>query len=434
MKRKILLIFILGFSLFAKSQSDISIYTFDTNKVINYSDAFDIYIDGCLDNNGFCKKKASMTYFSFIDWKKLQETIEDIHVTNVTLFPTKEILMNQVSSVRVAFIDTVDIKQLGISFPKVNVIYIVSVPVFEFGDDANLPYLEKLQVMFCGATITPKFAQNSNLKSISIDGFGKASKNLLESIWSFKKLESLYLSQKIDCFVPAIFGSAHCIKSVGFHVGKNICNTNFFDVISTFDNLEFLSISSDGTVKNFNLMKFNKQLDTLYLTNCIKELPTSVYALVDLKCLSIADNDFKKIDFDFSKFTLLKTLNLSSNKLENIESDLKKLTSLETLKLSKNKFKQIPIGVYELDQLKYLDVSNNKIIEITDDIEKMKSLEVLDISNNKIECISPKIKNLTKLKKIKIARSEYPKMKEKYSYLLPLCEFEPLRAWNIHYL
>lgn len=272
MKGKYLLMLLIFSLSNVSSQNVLHVFAFDTNKVINYCNVSEFSIDGCIDGVSFCKKRASISYFSFVDWQKLQATVTDIYVSNMTTFPTSDVCFQFANNIGVAFVDTVDVKQFCSSFPNASRVFFSFLPLIELDDNVSLSKLEELNVIDVGRiTISSSFAVCSNLKKLFISSNVGIDERLLESIWAFKNLEELVLFDEIDCNVPQKFNSSVSIKKGYFSVSKDICKTNFFDQLFTFDNLKDLTIGSNGVIKNLNSVKFNQGIDTLKLVDCIKE-------------------------------------------------------------------------------------------------------------------------------------------------------------------
>lgn len=122
--------------------------------------------------------------------------------------------------------------------------------------------------------------------------------------------------------------------------------------LSDFTNLMDLCLHEVGFAQNCDFSKFAK-LETLALHICgLIEVPETIFALVNLRKLS-----------------------LYGNKLQEIPDEMRKMQKLAILDLSDNQFEEIPSCLIHFQMLRDLDLSINPLAGFTkmghDDMEKL---------------------------------------------------------------
>lgn len=106
--------------------------------------------------------------------------------------------------------------------------------------------------------------------------------------------------------------------------------------------------------------------------------------LVNLRQLSLADNQLSELPEEIGNLSLLETLDVSSNFLNRLPDAVSKLNSLKVLRAGTNKLQPLPDGMKDMQQLSELDMSNNNLRFIPPAWSGtlMDRLSKLDVSNN----------------------------------------------------
>jgi len=118
----------------------------------------------------------------------------------------------------------------------------------------------------------------------------------------------------------------------------------------------------------------------LDLMKDLKEIPDSVFELVNLKTLNLSCNRLTEIPIEINKLVNLNMLNLSCNKLMEI-SNISGLVNLETLYLGHNELTTVP-DISGLANLKTLCLDCNELTSIPRELCDMKNLEYVELSYN----------------------------------------------------
>jgi Leucine-rich repeat (LRR) protein len=140
-----------------------------------------------------------------------------------------------------------------------------------------------------------------------------------------------------------------------------------------------------------------KNLKELQLyANEIEKLPTSFSKLISLEVLDLSANSFTIFPNIFDLVNL-KVLSLQDNEISVIPKEIQKLTNLKTIELNENEIQIIPKEFFELKNLKKIDLSKNIIEVIPDEISKLVKLEELDLPNNQIKVLPASFGQLKKL-------------------------------------
>jgi len=102
----------------------------------------------------------------------------------------------------------------------------------------------------------------------------------------------------------------------------------------------------------------------------LKELPESLFRLVNLQVLNLSDNKLKTLPPQIANLQNLQVLVLTGNKINLLPEEMKELDHLRRLYLGQNRLMEMPVWVGGLSQLRYLDLSNNYVTLY--DIERAK--------------------------------------------------------------
>ena len=132
----------------------------------------------------------------------------------------------------------------------------------------------------------------------------------------------------------------------------------------------------------------------------LKELPTDIKHLKNLRDLYLEYNHLKEFPPEITQLTKLREINISENEFASIPASIGKLDQLEELKLSGNRLTTLPPEIGNLSKLQYIGLSNNKITTLPQEFAKLQNLEYLGFSNNELTKLPSEIYQLPRLKKI----------------------------------
>jgi Leucine-rich repeat (LRR) protein len=160
--------------------------------------------------------------------------------------------------------------------------------------------------------------------------------------------------------------------------------------------LETLKIHKNPIKKFPNVSRNIKNLN-LFI-NYLKEIPKSIFELLDLEVFSFGMTDIKKIP-DFSEFIKIKWLTLACNNIKQIPDSICDCKNLEGLILSKNSISKIPNRINDLKNLHTLSLYKNCIRSIPESFYSL-NLKKLSISCNPIDNKKEKIAKLKKVENL----------------------------------
>ena len=89
--------------------------------------------------------------------------------------------------------------------------------------------------------------------------------------------------------------------------------------------------------------------------------PDSLCNFINLRELSLYDNQIKEIPDSFSNLVNLQHLSLSNNQIKKIPYSFSNLVNLQKLWLGNNQIKEIPISIINLRRLSIFKIDNNPI-------------------------------------------------------------------------
>ena len=122
---------------------------------------------------------------------------------------------------------------------------------------------------------------------------------------------------------------------------KNIIAEKYIDI----------DIDIDEIKEQYNIVNFKysckKIIDLLYLNKTLN-LNRTVKDLINLKGLSLHNNQLQKIPKEIGSLINLNALYLFNNKLQKIPKEIGSLIDLQTLDLTNNQLQEIPEELYNL--------------------------------------------------------------------------------------
>lgn len=155
------------------------------------------------------------------------------------------------------------------------------------------------------------------------------------------------------------------------------------DSIGDFTNLKEIRIT--GTYMDLLPANFKNliNLDCLILAdNKFKRIPDSIGQLASLTELDFRFNPLGCIGTEISVLTNLKSLNLMGTELKSFTKEVGCFPSLEGLFLDKNKIEIFPDNIINFPSLTQLTLYQNNLTYLPPELSQHKKLKLLDISNN----------------------------------------------------
>ena len=163
-------------------------------------------------------------------------------------------------------------------------------------------------------------------------------------------------------------------------------------IIRQLKDLKYLSLKQN-LIKIIEKSSFqNPNLKNLCLKyNHIEYIGNISKDLSSIGSLDLSMNKIKEIPCDFINLIHLHELNLADNRIEKLPEDFFLLKNLQNLNLSRNEIINLPTKITELNKLNILDLSFNKLISLSNNFNKFLFLQYLNLSNNR------KLKNIDKI-------------------------------------
>jgi len=232
-------------------------------------------------------------------------------------------------------------------------------------------------------------------------------KEIPDAIKDFQSLEELNIKgNRLESFNDGILELKNLKKLI---ISSN--GISQLPDLSSLSNLEYLDCKSNCLLEIpesiFSLLKL-KTLDFGYNHN-IKSISDKIHQLQDLESLNLEVNDIEFLPPKFSQLKNLLLLDVSGNSLKNHLDIIAKLPKLTRLNISENRCEEeqisIPNSIKNLKLLTYLDMSDCNLKNIPACIGELKNLEYLNLEKNEIETIDPAVGNLTNLITLNLANN-----------------------------
>ena len=145
---------------------------------------------------------------------------------------------------------------------------------------------------------------------------------------------------------------------------------------------------------------------TTKLQECLHEIPSEVFELVDLEHLNLSHNQIIEVSNSIAKLKKLKELNLSGNEIINIFDAISQMTNLSNLDLSHNQITHISDHLTQLTTITVLDLSHNQISAVSKEIFKLKNLEALHLGFNQLRYFPSEINSQDRLHWLNLESNE----------------------------
>ena len=154
-------------------------------------------------------------------------------------------------------------------------------------------------------------------------------------------------------------------------------------------------------------------LKTLSLNNNeLNFLPNSLQKLKNLQCIDVSGNNLYNLPDWIGSLNNLKEIILSDNLLTSLPKSLISLKFLKLLHINNNAFNDLPEWFGELQQLENLDISENKITIWPDSMGKLKNLKFMVLTGNDLKKLPEWIGNVKKLRKLILTRNNLNNLPE----------------------
>mgnify|MGYP001105370958 CR=1 FL=1 len=136
--------------------------------------------------------------------------------------------------------------------------------------------------------------------------------------------------------------------------GQEITSVEVFNGRGEFNDFQKILDLSYQNLKKVPISALDPEIETLILdNNNIKELPSWIGQLKNLKVLSIKNNSFQKLDFGINNCENLEQLYLSGNKNLSDISSINTTMKLEIIDVVDTKINELPSWVQMMDNLFY---------------------------------------------------------------------------------
>jgi internalin A len=170
-----------------------------------------------------------------------------------------------------------------------------------------------------------------------------------------------------------------------------------------------LDLSQLGLTEVPDILTTLEDLKTLDLGgNFVSEVPDahSLWNLIKLKNLVLANNQFAEIPDVIAKLAGLESLDLGYNQLTSFPDVMSQIERLMFLDLSGNQIPSIPDALAQLTRLIRLDLGGNLIKIIPDSLGDLPHLGSLDLSENQIATIPNSIGQLHELTSLFLGKNQ----------------------------
>ena len=180
-------------------------------------------------------------------------------------------------------------------------------------------------------TLPPSLGQLTQLSSLDLSS--NKLTTLPSSLGQLKQLTKLHLSSNHLTELPESLGELAQLEDLDLQVNK----INSFPVsLQKLKRLKSLLINGNGMTSLPDYLKDLNNLEGLYLDNPIKEIPSWIQELTQLKTLAVANSELAIIPEWLGNISKLETLYLGGNNLIDLPPSLTQLEHLEQLDLSSN--------------------------------------------------------------------------------------------------
>jgi Leucine-rich repeat (LRR) protein len=120
-------------------------------------------------------------------------------------------------------------------------------------------------------------------------------------------------------------------------------------------------------------------------------IPADIFAMPNLKVLSLADNQIRQVPPDIAVLSALTQLRLSGNMITKLPAEIGLLTNLQTLWIQNNKLTQLPTEIETLTSLTALSMSGNMLQTLPMQLLNLTGLKELHTESAMLKSPPPSI-------------------------------------------
>ncbi|CAL8100696.1 unnamed protein product [Calicophoron daubneyi] len=158
----------------------------------------------------------------------------------------------------------------------------------------------------------------------------------------------------------------------------------------------------DEVLRNFRTLE-ECRLDA----NQIKELPKNFFRLERIRCLTLSDNDIKRIPPGLGSFSKLVELDLSRNDISELPSSIRFCESLQIIDISTNPLQSLPAGFCQLRKLRILCMNDISLTELPGDFGSLQMLEKCELRDNCLKSLPDSFAELVNLEFLDLGANEF---------------------------
>ncbi|XP_063407086.1 protein scribble homolog isoform X10 [Mytilus trossulus] len=162
-----------------------------------------------------------------------------------------------------------------------------------------------------------------------------------------------------------------------------------------------------------DILRYTRCLEELLLdANQLKDLPKGFYRLVQLRKLSLSDNEIGRIAPEISNLINLMELDISRNDIGDIPENIKFCKNLQDFDVSSNPLTKLPPGFTQLRNLTRLGLNDVSLDRLPQDIGSLSNLVSLELRENMIKNLPQSISFLSKLEILDLGSNEIDELPE----------------------
>jgi leucine-rich repeat protein SHOC2 len=165
----------------------------------------------------------------------------------------------------------------------------------------------------------------------------------------------------------------------------------------------------------------------------LRELPDSVFLLVNLKYLDLSRTHLQELPTRIGELKQLRYLVLSHNKLKKLPPQISNLHLLQSLYLDHNPELDVAEAIHylnELPNLHMLSLAGDHISTIPSEISGLKVLESLELSENEFSMLPETMIKMKKLKVLYVNNDPYFNLKDNFRVLSKINSLNELHIEN----
>ncbi|PAA93464.1 hypothetical protein BOX15_Mlig002137g3 [Macrostomum lignano] len=157
-------------------------------------------------------------------------------------------------------------------------------------------------------------------------------------------------------------------------------------------------------------------------SNQIKELPKKIFAITQLKRLTLSDNSLTRIPPNIGNLTALLELDVSRNEITDFPENIKFCSDLRMLDMSSNPIQGLPPGLCQLKNLTQLNLNDITLGELPPDFGNLNALRRLELRDNLLKSLPPSFGALQCLEFLDLGGNEFADLPPLIGQLRSLAE------------